>query len=143
MHQLDDITGAVVDASVRIHRELGPGLLESVYEVVLARALVRRGFEVQRQQAISFEYGDEVFEVGFRADLIVDGLVIVELKSVERLRPMHSKQLLTYLRVTHLNVGLLVNFGAATMKDGLRRIVNRLPASASPRLRVNQPSVSP
>jgi GxxExxY protein len=139
MHQLDDITGTIVDSSVRIHQELGPGLLESVYESVLARALVRRGFAVQRQQPIRFEYDGELFEEGFRADLIVDGLVIVELKSVERLMPVHAKQLLTYLRVTHLNVGLLVNFGAPTMKAGLRRVVNRLRIATSPALRVNQP----
>ena len=138
MHQLDDITEAIVDASMKIHRDLGPGLLESVYEAVLARELVRRGFEVTRQQAITFEYDEELFEEGFRADLVVEGRVIVELKSVERLAPVHTKQLLTYLRVTHAQVGLLVNFGAATMREGLHRIVNRLPASASPRLRVNQ-----
>ena len=143
MSDVEKLAALAIDCGLSIHRDLGPGLLESVYEIVLARALVTRGFDVQRQQPISFEYDDELFEVGFRADLIVDGLVIVELKSVERLRPVHSKQLLTYLRVTHLNVGLLVNFGAATMKDGLRRIVNRLPASASPCLRVNQPGVSP
>ena len=143
MHHLDDITGAIVDESMKIHRELGPGLLESVYEAVLARSLVRRGFEVTRQQPIRFEYEDELFEEGFRADLVVECSVIVELKSVERLAPVHAKQLLTYLRVTHLQVGLLINFGAATLREGLHRIVNRLPASTSPRLRVNQQSRRP
>jgi GxxExxY protein len=138
MRELDDITGAIVDASLQIHRDLGPGLLESVYEAVLARALERRGFHVERQQAIRFEYEGLVFEEGFRADLLVDTRVIVELKSVERLAPAHSKQLLTYLKLTKKPVGLLINFGAATLREGLRRIVNGLPASASPRLRVNQ-----
>jgi GxxExxY protein len=138
MRELDDITGGIVDASLRIHRDLGPGLLESVYEAVLAQALNRRGFQVQRQQAIRFEYEGMVFEEGFRIDLLVDSRVIVELKSVERLAPVHSKQLLTYLKLTNRPVGLLVNFGAATLREGLHRIVNRLPAAASPRLRVNQ-----
>ncbi len=138
MKELDDITGAIVDASMKIHMELGPGLLESVYEVVLARALERRGFCVERQKVICFEYDGIVFDEGFRTDLLVDGRVLVELKSVEKLAPVHSKQLLTYLRLTNLSVGLLINFGAATLKEGLHRIVNNLQPSASPRLRVNQ-----
>jgi GxxExxY protein len=138
MRDLDDITGGIVDTSLRIHRDLGPGLLESVYEAVLARALEQRGFQVERQQAIRFEYEGMVFEEGFRTDLLVDSRVIVELKSVERLAPVHCKQLLTYLKLTHMPVGLLINFGAATLREGLHRIVNGLPASASPRLRVNQ-----
>lgn len=138
MRELDDITGGIVDASLRIHRDLGPGLLESVYEAVLARALHRRGFQVGRQQAIRFEYDGMVFEEGFRTDLLVDNRVIVELKSVERLAAVHSKQLLTYLKLTNTPVGLLINFGAATLREGLHRIVNGLPASASPRLRVNR-----
>ena len=142
MPALDEITGAIVDASVRIHRDLGSGLLESVYEAVLARALARRGFEVMRQQPMSFDYDGMTFDEGFRADLVVQGCVIVELKSVARLAPAHGKQLLTYLRLTNLRVGLLINFGADTLKDGLRRIVNDLPASASPRLRVNQQGLS-
>ena len=138
MKELDEITGAIVDASMKIHMELGPGLLESVYEAVLARALEKRGFQVERQKAICFEYDGMVFEEGFRTDLLVEGRVIVELKSVEKLAPVHSKQLLTYLRLMNLPVGLLINFGAVTLKEGLHRIVNQLPSSASPRLRVNQ-----
>lgn len=140
MKELDDITGAIVDASMKIHIDLGPGLLESVYEVVLAQALERRGFYVERQKIIRFEYDGIIFEEGFRADLLVDGRVVVELKSVEKLAPVHSKQLLTYLRLMNLPVGLLINFGAATLKEGLHRIVNNLQPSASPRLRVNQPT---
>ena len=138
--ELDDITGAVVDAALKIHKELGPGLLESVYEVVLARELDRRGFKVERQKPIRFEYDGMVFEEGFRTDLLVESRVVVELKSVEDIASVHGKQLLTYLRLMHLPVGLLINFGAATFKEGLRRIVNNLPSSASPRLRVNQSS---
>ena len=139
MKGLDDITGAVVDASLKIHMGLGPGLLESVYEVVLARTLELRGFRVERRKAIRFEYEGMIFEEGFRTDLLVEGCVVVELKSVEKLAPVHSKQVLTYLRLMNLQVGLLINFGAATLKEGLHRIVNNLPTSASPRLRVNHP----
>jgi iron complex transport system substrate-binding protein len=112
--------------------------LESVYEAVLARALAQRGFQVERQHAISFEYDGMIFEKGFRADLLVEAQVIVEIKSVERLAPVHPKQLLTYLKLTNTPVGLLINFGAETLREGLHRIVNGLPPSASPRLRVNQ-----
>ena len=130
MKELDEITGAIVDASMRIHQGLGPGLLESVYEIVLARALERRGFQVERQKAIRFEYDGMVFDEGFRTDLLVDDRVIVELKSLEKVMPVHGKQLLTYLRLMNLPVGLLINFGAATLKEGLQRIVNNLPPSA-------------
>lgn len=136
--ELDDITGAIVDAAMKIHTDLGPGLLESVYEIVLARALQKRGFEVERQKPIQFEYDGVMFDEGFRVDLLVAGKVIVELKSVENLTPVHGKQLLTYLRLTNLPIGLLINFSAYTLKEGLHRIVNKLPPSASPRLRVNQ-----
>ena len=127
-----------MDAALQIHMELGPGLLESVYEAVLARAVEKRGFQVERQKVVRFEYDGMVFEEGFRTDLLVEGRVVVELKSVEKLAPVHSKQVLTYLRLMNLPVGLLMNFGAATLKEGLHRIVNNLPTSASPRLRVNQ-----
>ena len=143
MKELDDITGAVVDSAMKIHIELGPGLLESVYEAVLARALERRGLQVERQKVIRFEYDGMVFDEGFRTDLLVEGRVIVELKSVEKLAPVHSKQLLTYLRLMNLPVGLLINFGSATLKEGLHRIVNKLPSSASPSLRVNQFPLNP
>jgi GxxExxY protein len=136
--ELDEITDAVVGASIRIHRDLGPGLLESVYEVVLASALERRGLRVARQRAIDFSYDGMDFEQAFRVDLLVEECVVVEVKSLERLAYVHTKQLLTYLRLTDLRVGLLLNFGAGTMKEGLKRVVNDLPPSASPRLRVNQ-----
>lgn len=138
--QLDEVTGILVHEALRLHRGLGPGLLESVYEAVLADVLTRRGLRVVRQHAISFQYDGIEFEEGFRADLLVEEQVIVELKSVERLARVHAKQLLTYLRLADLRVGLILNFGAATMKEGLQRVVNDLEPSASPRLRVNHPA---
>ena len=138
MKSLDDITGAIVDTAMKIHIDLGPGLLESVYEMVLAKSLQKRGYTVERQKPITFEYDGILFEEGFRVDLLVENQVIIELKSVEKLNPVHSKQLLTYMRLMNLPVGFLMNFGAATLKEGLHRVVNSLPSSASPRLRVNQ-----
>jgi iron complex transport system substrate-binding protein len=142
MKALDDVTGGVIDAAAKIHKSPGPGLLESVYEAVLARDLERRGFHVESQKLISFEYDGMFFNEGFRIDLLVESCVVVELKSVEKLAPVHSKQLLTYLRLLNLRVGLLLNFGAPALKEGLHRIVDNLPRSASPRLRVNQPEES-
>ncbi len=136
--ELDDITEAIVQEALRIHIALGPGLLESVYEVVLARALMRRGFVVERQKAVRIQYDGLNFEEGFRADLVVDSRVIVEIKSLDRVASVHSKQLLTYLRLMHLPVGLLINFGEALLKQGLHRVVNGLDPDASPRLRVNR-----
>ena len=136
--ELDDITGEIVDAALKIHQGLGPGLLESVYESVLSKALEKRGLKVERQKPISFVYDEMPFDDGFRVDLLVADRVVVELKSVEKLAPVHGKQLLTYLRLMNLPVGLLLNFGAATLKEGLHRIVNDLSPSASPRLRVNR-----
>jgi GxxExxY protein len=105
---------------------LGPGLLESVYESVLAYELEKRGLHVLRQQAISVVYDGLVFDEGFRADLIVEDKVILELKSVEAMLPVHKKQLWTYLRLTDKQLGLLINFGSALIKDGITRIVNGL-----------------
>jgi iron complex transport system substrate-binding protein len=135
---LDDVTGDIVDSSLRLHRSLGPGLLESVYETVLARDLARRGLTVERQKPVSFDYDGLRFEDAFRLDLLVEGAVVVEIKSVEKLHPVHHKQVLTYLRLMNVSVGLLINFGAPTLKEGLHRIVNGLLPSVSPRLRVNQ-----
>jgi len=120
----NEIGTIIVDEAVKLHKALGPGLLEIVYEAVLARRLEKRGLVVERQKPISIEFEGEHFDEGFRADLIVNGLVIIELKSVEKLSPVHKKQLLTYLRLTDLKVGYLFNFGDALMKDGIRRIIN-------------------
>jgi iron complex transport system substrate-binding protein len=138
MHELDEITRAIVDSAIQIHSKFGPGLLESVHEAVLAQWLVNRGFAIERQKTIGFEHEGISFDNAFRLDMLVDDRVIVEIKSIEQLAPVHTKQLLTYLRLTDLHVGLLINFGGATLKEGLRRIVNRLPPSASPHLRVNR-----
>jgi GxxExxY protein len=138
MKKLDEITGAIIDASVGIHRKLGPGLLESVYEAVLARALAQRGLRVERQRGIRFEYEGMIFEEGFRADMIVEEVVLVELKSLAKLGVVHGRQTLTYLRLMGLPVALLINFGAGTLREGLRRFANDLPPSDSPLLRVNR-----
>ncbi len=135
---LDHITGNIVDAAYKLHRTLGPGLLESVYEMILARDLARRGIQVERQRSLTFTYDGLQFDNALRIDLLVQARVVVEIKSVEQLAPVHSKQLLTYLRLLDLPVGLLINFGAPTLKEGLHRVVNGLNPSASPRLRVNQ-----
>jgi iron complex transport system substrate-binding protein len=124
MRDLDEVTGLVVDAAVKLHKRLGPGLLESVYEMILEQDLNRAGLMVERQRPISFEYEGIQFTDAFRIDLLVENSVVVELKSVEQYSPVYSKQVLTYLKLMNLPVGLLLNFGAPTMKDGTRRIVN-------------------
>jgi len=137
VRQLDDITGEIVDSAFKLHTGIGPGLMESVYEMVLARDLARRGLAVARQVPVSFDYDGLHFEDVLRLDLMVESMVVVEIKSVERLHRVHPKQLLTYLRLLCLPVGLLINFGAPTLKEGVHRVVNGLIPSASPRLRVN------
>jgi GxxExxY protein len=122
----DRIGALLVDTAVKIHRELGPGLLESVYEAVLAYELRRRNLQVARQVPIAVVYQGLRFDEGFRADLLVEGKVIVELKCVERLNNAHRKQLLTYLRLTGLQLGFLLNFAEPLMKDGITRTVNQL-----------------
>lgn len=123
----NEIAKEVVDSAVKIHQKLGPGLLESVYEAVLARDLEKRGLRVERQKPIRIVFEGMTFDEGFRADLIIEAKVIVELKSVEEVIHAHEKQLLTYLRLTGMKLGLLLNFGSALMKDGIHRIVNHLP----------------
>ncbi len=137
MREIDQISGDVLDLSLRIHRELGPGLLESVYELVLAGKLASLGYHVARQRPVDIEFDGMRFEAAFSIDLLVDERLLVEIKSVEQLNAAHGKQLLTYLRLTHQPVGLLINFGGATLKEGVRRIVNDHRPSAAPRLRVN------
>jgi GxxExxY protein len=124
MRDVNEVTREVVNAAYAIHTRLGPGLFESVYEAVLCRAVEHRGFAVRRQVAVPLEVDGLHFAEAFRIDLLVDEQVVVELKSVEKLVPVHTKQLLTYLRLMDRQVGLLINFGAATMKEGLRRVVN-------------------
>jgi GxxExxY protein len=131
MKDIDAVSGDVLDVSLRLHRDLGPGLLESVYEAVLAGRLVAMGYSVARQRAIDIEFEGLRFEAAFRIDLLVDDRLVVEIKSVERLLPVHAKQLLTYLRLTKQPVGLLINFGGDTLKEGVRRLVNNYRPSAS------------
>ena len=121
---INDITGKIVDAALQIHRDLGPGLLESVYEAVLAKKLEARGLKVERQKILRFEYDGMMFDEGFRMDLLVENQVVVELKSVEQPAPVHKKQLLTYLKLAQRPAGLLINFGAATLKEGITRVIN-------------------
>ena len=132
--EMNFITGKVIECAIDIHRNLGPGLLESVYEAILEKKLTPGGFSVRRQVVVPIRYEEIFFDEGFRADLIINNLVCIELKSVEVLAPVHSKQLLTYLKLLHLEVGLLINFGAPTIKEGLHRIVNGFKDLSSPRL---------
>ena len=122
----NEIATQVVDAAFKIHTTLGPGLLESVYEAVLAAELTKRGLGVVREQAIPVDYEGVRLEVGYRADLIVEGQLIIEVKSVEALAPVHKKQLLTYLRLADKRLGLLLNFDTELIKNGIVRVVNRL-----------------
>jgi iron complex transport system substrate-binding protein len=136
--EIDDITGIIVDSAVKIHRDLGSSLFESVYELALASVLQRRGLNVVRQQYVGFSYEGIEFAHGFRADLVVEEQVLVELKVEDRLTKTHRQQVLTYLRLAGLPVGLVLNFGAGMMKDGIKRLVNDLPPSASSPLSVNR-----
>ena len=121
----------IVNRAIQLHRALGPGLLETVYEVTLARLLEKHGLSVDRQVAIPIEFEGERFDEGFRADLIVEGKVIIELKAVERVSPVHKKQLLTYLKLTGLKLGYLLNFGDQLMKNGITRISYKAKRMAS------------
>jgi GxxExxY protein len=122
----------VVDAAVAVHRGLGPGLLETVYEVVLVRELRERGLAAEQQVPISIEYHGLKFDEGFRADIVVEGKVLLELKSVEAVNSVHKKQLLTYLKLTGLKLGYLLNFGEALMKDGITRSLMVSPKTHKP-----------
>jgi iron complex transport system substrate-binding protein len=137
MRDIEDISADVLDVALRLHRDLGPGLLESVYEAVLAAKLQDIGYDVARQHPVDIDYDGLSFPGAFKIDLLVDRRLI-EIKSVERLSAAHAKQLLTYLRLTKQPLGLLINFAGATLKEGVRRIVNDHRPSASSRLRVNQ-----
>ena len=120
------ISQHIVDAAYQIHKTLGPGLLESVYEVVLAYELRKRGLKVERQLPVQVVYDGICFEEGYRLDLLVEGKVIVEIKSIETLTPVHKKQLLTYLRLLDKRLGLLINFNEELIRNGISRVVNGL-----------------
>lgn len=123
----NEIANYVVDAAFKIHTTLGPGLFESVYEIIMAQELASRGIQLTRQQALPVVWENLHLEAGFRADLIVENKVIVEIKSVEAIAPVHKKQLLTYLRLANMRLGILINFDVELIKDGIRRVVNDLP----------------
>lgn len=122
--QLEQLATIAVDCGFQIHKRLGPGLLEYVYEALMAHDLVKRGLSVIRQQVVPVHYDGIMLDEGFRADLMIEGQLLVELKSVERFAPVHGKQVLTYLRLLNLPLGLLINFGAETYREGVKRVAN-------------------
>lgn len=138
MENVDRISGVVLNLSIQMHRDLGPGLLETVYETVLAGQLAREGYKVARQVPVDIRYDGLHFEAAFRIDILVEDTLLIEIKSADRLHASHAKQLLTYLRLTHQPLGLLINFGGATLKEGFRRLVNGHGPSAPLRLCANQ-----
>ena len=136
--EIEALATIAVDCGLRLHKDLGPGLLESVYEAILASMLARRGLAVERQKPLAIEYDGLILAEGFKVDLLVEGCLVLELKSVERLAPVHGKQLLTYLRLMRQPLGLLMNFGAATFREGVKRVVNSHASFASSRLCVSR-----
>lgn len=124
---LNEITDQIIGAAIEVHRALGPGLLESAYEACLAFELTRRGFVVEQQQPLPVVYREVKLDCGYRLDLLVEGKVIVEVKAVKHLAPIHQAQLLSYLKLSGCRVGLLINFNVEVLKDGIRRVVNGFP----------------
>jgi GxxExxY protein len=122
----NEISATLVNIFLKVHRELGPGLLESVYEEIVCFELAEAGLTFTRQQAIPVIYQNKKLEIGFRADIIVENKVIIEIKSIDTIAPVHKKQLLTYLKLTDIKLGLLVNFNVNLIKDGICRVVNNL-----------------
>lgn len=129
MEALNNISGQIIKGAIEVHKQLGPGLLESTYEGCLIYELVDSGLSVQSQVPFPVKYKGKLIDIGYRVDLLVEGIVVVELKSVERLLPIHSAQILTYLKLSDLKVGLLINFNAQKIKDGIRRFINTREAS--------------
>ena len=125
--RINEITENVIAAAIDVHRELGPGLLESTYEACLVFELAERGLRVERQKALPVAYKGVRVDCGYRIDLLVEGQVILELKAVEALDPIHEAQVLSYLKLSGCHVGLLINFNVKLLKEGLRRLVNGLP----------------
>ena len=125
--ELNRLTESIIGAAIAVHRELGPGLLESAYEACLAFELVDRGLNVEKQKELPVRYRGVLVECGYRLDLLIDGKVIVELKAVEKLQPIHEAQLLSYLKLSGCKVGLLLNFNVRMLRDGLKRMVHGLP----------------
>lgn len=134
---INEISGAIIDCSMKIHKSLGPGLLESVNQGILMSELRKTGLIVEKEVPSPVNWDGHIIDESFRADLIINGQVLVELKSIERLEPAHSKQVLTYLKITKLPLGLLINFDAPYLKEGITRLVNNLPEDKNP------PSLNP
>lgn len=130
---MNEITEAIIGSAIEVHRALGPGLLESAYEECLCRELVLRGLPFERQRDLPVEYKGVKLDCGYRLDLLVMKLVVVEIKAVERLLPIHEAQVLTYLKLGRWQVGLLMNFNVPVLKDGIKRIVNNFKESSAPR----------
>ena len=133
---IEALATVAVDCGFKVHEGLGPGLLESVYEAVLAQSLVRRGLVVERQKPVRIYFEGVIFDEGFRADLLVEGRLLIEIKSIERIAPVHGKQVLTYLRLMNLPLGLLMNFGAATFREGIKRVANNHSGPSPERLTI-------
>lgn len=135
MIEINEISGIIVDAAMKVHSALGPGLLESAYEMCLIRELRKRGLKVESQVPVAVRYDGETLDVGYRVDLLVNRIVLVELKSVETMLPIHKAQLLSYLRLSGKEVGLLIKFNVEHLKNGIKRVINSRPkisaASAS------------
>ena len=143
MRDVDELARIAVDCGFKIHRDLGPGLLESVYEALMAASLARAGLDVERQKPIRIEFDGMSLGEGFRADLVVEGRLLIEIKSADRLAPVHGRQLLTYLRLAKQPLGLLMNFGDETFKEGVKRVANNHASFAPSRLCVNQTAEVP
>ena len=125
--EINETSRILVDRAVHIHRSLGPGLLESVYQRILAYELRKAGLEVETEVPIPVQWDGKMIDEGFRADMIIDGRVLIELKAMESIQPVHKKQVFTYLKLSKIHLGLLINFGAPLLKEGIHRIVNELP----------------
>jgi GxxExxY protein len=123
-HEIDALATIAVDCGFKLHKAFGPGLLESVYEAILADSLVKRGLKIERQKPVDIIYEGNILREGFRIDILVEDQLIIELKSTERLVPVHKKQVLTYLRLTNQPLGLLMNFGMETFKERMSRVLN-------------------
>jgi GxxExxY protein len=124
VEDLEQLATIAIDCGFKVHQALGLGLLESVYEVILLDSLTQRGLTAQRQVAVPIKFNGKTFDEGFRVDILIERCLVVELKSTERLAPVHGKQVLTYLRLMDLPLGLLMNFGAATFREGIKRVAN-------------------
>lgn len=122
--KIDALATIAIDCGFKLHKAFGPGLLESVYEAILADSLVKRGLKIERQKPVDIMYEGNILREGFRIDILIEGQLIIELKSTERIVPVHKKQVLTYLRLTNQPLGLLMNFGMETFKEGMSRILN-------------------